>query len=360
MPRVLVLAAHRPGRSPSQRFRFEQFMRPLKAHGFDFELSNLLDAADDGVFYGNGSPAVKAVVVAKSALKRLADCRRFRDFDIVFVQREAWMLGSTFFERRIKGSGAKFVFDFDDSIWLMDTSAANKRWEWLKNPRKTEENIRLADLVFAGNPYLADFARQLNPNVHVVPTTIDTEAYTPAPFSREKSPLTVGWSGSVTTIRHFEFARPALSRVKDRFGDKAAFQIIGDGTFRDAALGIAGLPWRPESEVDDLRRFDIGIMPLPNDDWARGKCGLKGLQYMALGIPTVMSPVGVNSDIIRHGENGYLAGTDEEWLECLSLLLESPDLRKRIGDAGRATVQERYSVAANIGRYKDLLGSLLA
>lgn len=359
MPKVLVLATHRPGRSPSQRFRFEQFMAPLNRHGFEFEVSNLLDSADDRVFYGGGNVVRKGIILAKGALKRLTDSRRFSEFDIVFVQREAYLLGTSVFEGLVRRSGAKLVFDFDDSIWLMDTSAANKRWEWLKNPRKIERNIRLADLVFAGNPYLADYARQFNPNVHVVPTTIDTDVYTPAPASGDKRTVTVGWSGSVTTIRHFAFARAALMKVKERFKDGVAFQVIGDGGFKDAALGVSGRAWRPETEVHDLRGFDIGIMPLPDDDWARGKCGLKGLQYMALGIPTVMSPVGVNSEIIRHGENGFLASSDEEWLDCISRLLESAELRRRIGTAGRDTVLKRYSVNANVALYKDLLETLL-
>lgn len=334
-------------------------MAPLRRHGFEFEVSNLLDAADDKVFYGGGNPLRKGLILAKGGLKRLADVRRYPNYDIVFVQREAWMLGTTFFESQVRGSGAKLVFDFDDSIWLMDTSAANKKWEWLKNPRKTEQNIRLADLVFAGNPYLADYARQFNRNVHIVPTTIDTDAYTPGPASDAKGPLTIGWSGSVTTIRHFEFARPALMKLKERFGRRVSFQVIGDARFKDPDLGVTGLPWLPETEVEDLRQFDVGIMPLPDDEWARGKCGLKGLQYMALGIPTIMSPVGVNSDIIQHGENGFLAASEGEWLDCLSRLLDSPTLRRKVGEAGRATVQERFSVTANVCLYRNLLGSLL-
>ena len=334
-------------------------MRPLSGDGFQFELSNLLDAADDAVLYGGGGALSKAAILVRAACKRLADRRRFHEFDIIFVQREAWMLGSTFFERSIKDSGAKFVFDFDDSIWLMDTSPANKRWEWLKNPGKTAENIKCADMVFAGNPYLAEFASRFNPNVRIVPTTIDTDEYRPEPGRLEPAAVTIGWSGSVTTIRHFEFAVPALKRTLARHGSRVRFEVIGDQLYKNSDLGIEGQAWVRESEVADLRRFDIGIMPLPNDEWARGKCGLKGLQYMALGIPTVMSPVGVNSEIIEGDRNGLLASTEDEWVEALDRLVGSATLRSQLGAAGRATVVERYSVRAQHDTYRRLLNEVL-
>src|ERR1700741_5132137 len=165
MPKILFIAAHRPNRSPSQRYRFEQDFSFLEENGYNCKLSYVIDEKGDSYFYAPGNTFWKFLILVRSIFPRINDWRTYNNYDIVFVQREALMIGSTFFERRIKKSKAKFVFDFDDSIWLMDTSEGNKKYEWLKNPEKTATNIRLADVVFAGNTYLANYAKHANKNV---------------------------------------------------------------------------------------------------------------------------------------------------------------------------------------------------
>jgi glycosyltransferase involved in cell wall biosynthesis len=157
---------------------------------------------------------------------------------------------------------------------------------------------------------------------------------------------------------HFRRALPILRRIRERYGDRVEFKLIGDAGFHDEELGIHGIRWSAATEVDDLYEFDIGIMPLPDDEWSRGKCGLKGLQYMALEIPTVMSPVGVNTEIIDDGANGFLASSEDEWVEKVGRLIESPELRAKFGSAGRQTVVSRYSVESQKGRYLDYLSAL--
>jgi glycosyltransferase involved in cell wall biosynthesis len=350
MPRVLLIVAHRLDRSPGQRYRFEQYLPYLEQHGFEFTLANLLDAADDRTFYGHGGAAGKAWVLLKGAARRLRDVARAQEHDAILLFREAYPLGSTWFERRFQNSGVPMIFDFDDAIWLDSTSDANRRFAWMKNGQKTNELIAMSHIVTAGNTYLANYARRFNANVRIVPTTIDTGSYTPrdeAPANDAGSAqavIRIGWTGSPTTIEHFRTAIPALTELKRRYGNRLAFTVIGDPSYRDAELDVESLPWRSATEVEDLRRLDIGIMPLPDDEWTRGKCGAKGLQYMALKIPTVMSPVGVNTEIITHGQNGMLASTPQEWIDVLSQLIESAELRRRLGAAGRETVVARYSV----------------
>lgn len=359
MPKILFIAAHRPGRSPSQRFRFEQYLNYFREKGFDHELSYLLSARDDKAFYSSGHPFKKLLILLKSALKRWADARRAKQFDIIFIQREAFMTGQVFFEKMLKRSGRKVIFDFDDAIWLLDTSEANKRFEWLKDPGKTARIISLSDMVIAGNAYLADYARKFNSNVRIIPTTIDTDYHKRNGYEKKSDKICIGWTGSLTTIKHFEYAVPVLRRIMQRFGDKIAVKVIGDPSYRNEELGIQGVAWNPDTEIADLLEMDIGIMPLPDDEWAKGKCGLKGLQYMALEMPTIMSPVGVNSEIITDGVNGFLASTEDEWVEKLSALIGSAELRNRIGKAARQTVVEKYSVISQRDRYIECFNELL-
>lgn len=285
--------------------------------------------------------------------------RAASQFDIIFIQREAYLLGTSYFESRFKKSGAKIVFDFDDAIWLMDISDVNKKFSWLKRPTKTAEIISVADRVIAGNPYLADYARTYNPNVLMIPTSVDTDKFKRKGEPKTKDKICIGWTGSHTTIKHFSLALPYLKELKKKYGDKIYFKVIGDPAFTEPELGITGLKWNNDTEIEDLSEIDIGIMPLPNDAWSRGKCGLKSLEYMSLCIPPVVSPVGVNTDIVKDGINGFVADTAEEWVEKISRLIESLDMRMQMGEQARKTVIERYSVLAHRDKYIKLFNELV-
>ncbi|MFT6245082.1 MAG: glycosyltransferase involved in cell wall biosynthesis [Salibacteraceae bacterium] len=358
MPKILFVAAHRKNRSPSQRFRFEQYIDFLKEQGFDSELSYLIEQEDDKRFYSPGNYFHKLKVLLRSFKRRKKDLKNIDQYDIIFIQREAFMTGSIKFETAYSKSKAKVVFDFDDSIWLSNVSEANKKLKFLKDADKTSKIIALSDMIFAGNQFLSDYASAFNKNIRIVPTTIDLNEYNRIP-SEKNDKICIGWSGSVTTIQHFEFAIPFLLKIKEKYGDKVEFGVIGDGNYIHEELGIQGKPWIFADEIKELSKFDIGIMPLPNDKWASGKCGLKGLQYMALEIPTIMSPVGVNGEIIEHGVNGYLASELEEWVASISALIESEELRKSMGERARKTVKDSYSVESQKGNYVKFLSELI-
>lgn len=359
MPRILFVAAHRPNRSPSQRFRFEQYLDFLRSNGFECHVACLISKRTDKIFYLHKSVFRKALIFLNCIIRRLHHVLQSSAYDIIFIQREAWMTGSIFFEKQFKRSGARLVFDFDDAIWKHDVSDANKHLAFLKKPDKTEKIIAMSHLVIAGNNYLADYALKFNPNVIVIPTTIDTEHYSKTKSNHGIEKICIGWSGSVTTIKHFDFIVPVLKQLKERFADKVYFKVIGDKNYINHELNIKGIGWNYENEIEELCEIDIGVMPLPDDEWTRGKCGLKGLQFMALEIATIMSPVGVNNEIITDGENGFLAGEPDEWLKKISLLIEDISLRKNMGIAGRKTVQEKYSVNSQRGNYLHTLNNLL-
>lgn len=351
MPRVLILCAHRPKRSPSQRYRFEQYLVFLEKHGFHFTYSYLLDEKDDALFYAQGGGVAKVFILAKTLFIRLKDMFRFKKFDIVFIQREALFFGSSFFEKRAFHSGAKVIFDFDDSIWLADTSPGNQKWEWLKKPEKFYTNCRNAHVVIAGNSYLAEKAKSNNLNTIILPTTIDTDMHIPMHELRHTDIVSIGWSGSVSTIKHFELLVPVLKRIKALYGNRVKIKLIGDKNYTHPDLPVDAIGWTEKNEVTELNSFDIGIMPLNDDAWAHGKCGLKGLSYMACEVPCIMSAVGVNKEIIQHQVNGLLAHNEEEWFSCLKMLIENMDMRLNLGKKGRETVHTSYSVASQKNNY---------
>ncbi len=353
MPRLRFQTVHRPDRSPSQRFRHEQYLDYFRSQGYELEFSYLLDPQADRIVYSQGRWLAKGGVVLRAVGQRTRELIQSPP-DLVYVQREAFMLGTPWFEQRMARRSA-MVFDFDDAIWLVDVSRQNRGLGWLKSGDKTARIIAASHAVIAGNHYLADYARQYNPHVSVIPTTIDTDYHKPREHPKEDPTVCIGWTGSLTTVSYFDAFVPVLERLKKRFGSRLRFKLIGEASYRAPSLALQGEPWSLATEIQDLQDIDIGIMPLPDNPWTRGKCGFKGLQYMGCGIPAVMSPVGVNREIIQDGQNGFLANNDDEWLDKLTLLIESPALRQQLGQAGRQTVLERYSVLSQRDNYLRVL-----
>ena len=358
MKKILFIVHHRLNRSPGQRFRFEHHLDYLKANGFYYKYSNLLSKWDDKIFYSKGNYLLKTYILFKSIFIRFIDFFRAFGYDYIFIYREAFMLGTTFFEQLYKLTGAKIIFDFDDAIWFNDTSDGNKDLIWLKNPNKYGTIIKLSDVVFAGNNFLAEYASKFNKNVIVMPTVINTEYHRFINKESKKNKICIGWTGSSTTLKHFETAISFLKEIKNKYPDNVYFKVIVNMSVSYPELYLESTMWNIDSEIEDLSEFDIGIMPLPNDNWSKGKCGFKGIQYMSLEIPTIMSPVGVNTEIIENGINGFLANTNEEWIEKLSLLIENEALRVKLGKAGYQTVVEKYSVESQKDKYVKLLSSL--
>jgi glycosyltransferase involved in cell wall biosynthesis len=354
--KILFIGPHRPNRNASQRFRMEQFFPYLEQAGFECDYSWFIDAEDDRIFYSKGNGWGKLKIYLKAIRVRLNDVLRANRYDVIFIQREAFMTRSVFFERKFSRSKARVVFDFDDAIWLENVSAANKKVSWMKRPGKITDIIKMSDAVIAGNSFLAEYARRFNVNVHIIPTVIDTSVYLPSLKNKTTElPVCIGWIGSSTTVKYFETMVPVLKKIKAKYGEQVRFKLIGDKNFTVNDVPIDFIQWHFEKEVTDLQALDIGVMPLPDNEWSRGKCGFKALQYMALQIPPVISPVGMNAEIVQHGENGFLASTEEEWMEYLSQLVESPALRKEMGIRARQTVIEKYSVKAQLSSLISIL-----
>lgn len=343
--------------SPGQRYRLEQWDPLLRERGVEITYAPFEDEELHSVVYQPGRIGKKLQLVTRGLTRRLSTINKARNYDLIYILREAALLGPPLFERLIHQQRVPFVFDFDDAIFVSYRSPSNGYLSYLKFASKTRTICRLASHVMVGNPYLADYARQVNDNVTVVPTTIDTEKYRVRSRETTSGPLVIGWTGSYSTVQHLDTLRGALQKLTET--EQFRLRVIGTPTYECAPIEVEAMKWRAATELEDLSAIDIGVMPLPDDNWSKGKCGLKALQFMALGIPTVCSPVGVNTDIIQDNENGFLAGSESEWVEKLRQLLRSAELRRRLGDAGRATVEQKYSAAIQAPRVYEVFKSVL-
>ena len=354
--RVLAWVPQAVDTSPGQRFRIEQWEPHLRREGIEIIYSPFASEELTALLPQRGRVSDKAAGVLRALARRLAGCRRAKSFDLLYVFREGALLGPAIAERVVAWSGVPFVYDFDDAVWIRYTSPSNSYLSWLRFPGKTATLCRLVKHVLAGNTFLRRYAERFNPRVSVVPTTVDTEKFRPLLRPAGQPPV-IGWTGSFSTVGYLELIKPVLAHLRRHHDFRVV--VIGGTGFHSAGLDVEHRPWNSATEVKDLSDFDIGIMPLPDGEWERGKCGFKALQYMALGLPTVASPVGVNREIIRHDDNGLLATSETEWEHALHRLLTEPALRARLGKAGRATVEKSYSTAVHAPRVASIFRSAL-
>jgi glycosyltransferase involved in cell wall biosynthesis len=357
--KILFLVPYPVGESPSQRFRFEQYFDVLKKNGIAFSVESFWSLDAWKILYKPGNGLAKAMWLKIGFWMRFWHVIKAVDYNWVFIHRECTPIGPPVFEFILaKIFGKKIIYDFDDAIWLPNTSEENKLAGWLKFHGKVKLICRWSYRVSCGNVWLADYARQFNSKVVVNPTTIDTEnLHNPNLFSSRKQDdnVVIGWTGTHSTLPYLNELIPVLQRLEKKF--PITVRIISNKNPELPLQRFEFVPWKKETEIQDLNAFDIGLMPLTDDAWAKGKCGFKALQYMALEIPCVASPVGVNSDIIRHGLNGFLCASQHEWEQTLAAIIAEKEMQKKVGVAGRQTVVESFSVLSNTSAFLGLTKS---
>ena len=352
--RLVIIAPYPKGEAPSQRFRFEQYLNHFEQEGYSIEFQAFLSDKTWKALYKEGSFFAKAFGMMGSFWRRFILMFKLRSADVIFIHREASMIGPPLFEWIIaKILRKKFIYDFDDAIWLPNYSDSNARFQKLKAYGKVKKIMKWAHVISAGNQHLLEFAKQYNSNVSIIPTTIDLEnVHTLATNQQVEKPV-IGWTGTHTTMNYLDELVPILKVLEETHD--FAFRVISNQAPTFELNSLEFVKWNKDSEIEDLSKINIGVMPLTDTIWAKGKCGFKGLQYMALEIPSIVSPVGVNTSIVEHGKNGFLCNSPEEWKQTLIDLLENEALRIEIGKAGYQTVKKSYSVDANKPNYLNLL-----
>lgn len=353
--RIVIFAPYPKGTAPSQRFRFEQYLPLLEKNGYEIVYESFLTEKTWHLLYQEGAYLKKTFGVLGSFFRRWKSIFKLRKNDIIFIHREMAHIGPPIFEWMLaKVLKRKYIYDFDDAIWLPNYSESNAKVHRLKAYWKVKYCIKWAHHLSVGNDYLAEYARPFNSNITIVPTTIDLENHHNLTSDYEHNPVVIGWTGTQTTLRYLDDIVPVLAELEKEYD--FVFRVISNEKPDFDLKSLEFVPWNKATEIKDLAAVQIGLMPLVEDQWSNGKCGFKALQYMALGIPSILSPVGVNTKIVKEGENGYLCASREEWKARLIELITNPKQRRAIGQAGRKTVEEHYSVKANYGKYLEVLG----
>jgi len=331
-----------PKEGQSNRFRVEQYLPYLDAEGIGYSLRPFVSSEFYRILYQPGRFLSKVYFFIKSSLRRIIDLFSISKYDLIFVHREAFPFGPPFFEILSSRLFNKpLIYDFDDAIFLEERSEANRAISFLKNPGKIARIISFSERVIVGNDYLKEYAQRFNKNITVIPT-VDKEKYKQLNSSK-KDRIVVGWIGSHSTAEYLLELKDVFQKLKKENPD-IVIRLIGAEKYREQLPLTECRAWKLEDEIIELSSFDIGLMPMPDNPWTRGKCAFKLLLYMSMGIPAVCSPVEMNKEIIKDGENGFLASSPEEWLEKIQFLINSLDLRRKIGFEGRKTAEKKYDL----------------
>jgi glycosyltransferase involved in cell wall biosynthesis len=355
--KVLLICPYPIGKAPSQRFRFEQYLSFLEENGFEITAKPFIDLNTWDLLYKPGFFLQKTVGMLKSTMKRFLLLFSLKKYDFIFMHREAMQFGPPIIEFIIcKILKKKVLYDYDDAIWLKNHSDSNALLSFTKWYSKVNSICSWVDTIQCGNEYLASFAKKHNSKVFIIPTSIDTISKHNKIIDYERETISIGWTGSHSTMHYLDFIVPVIKELESKYAIN--FIVISDRNPEYDLKSLHYYKWNKDTEIEDLALIDIGIMPLKQNEWSEGKCAFKGLQYMSLGISTVMSPVGMNNQLINNGENGYLAESIQDWLDALTKLIENRELRRKIGLAGNQTVLKYYSVEALKNSYLEIFNQI--
>lgn len=355
--RVLFVIPH-PIEGPSSRFRIYQYIPYLERMGVSCTVRPFVSSDQVRELYKDGNTIKKIVLTMRGLGGRIADIFRAPRYDVVFVLREAFALGPPVVETALARLGGKLVFDFDDAIYMPSLVYANVI-DRLRDFGKPAKVIARSDLVIAGSPYLADYARRTaQGRVEVLPTVVDHTVYAPRTTPAPDGTVTIGWIG---TPRGSSYVADMLPVFKALYAKcpQLRFLFIGCAHFDPDGLPIEFRDWTLAREPQDIAEFDIGIMPLTDDEETRGKCGFKLIQYMSCGVAAVASPVGANNDILIEGQSGLFAETPEDWEAALLRLIKEPDFRKELTTTARARAIAHYSLQATAPKMLKMLTDLI-
>lgn len=355
--KVLFLTRY-PVEGASSRYRVFQYVPYLEKLGVRCTVQSFMDVAMYRITLQPGSALKKAWATVKALLRRLKVLAEWRDYDLIYMQRELFPFGPPALERYLKKRGAVIFFDYDDALFINKPSRYNPIATLLRSPGKTRDMFKIADCTVAGNNWLRDSARAEGGQAVTLEVAEDVSRYRDRRFLDQTRPVTIGWLGSPTTVKYLKLIQDPLKKLACRY-PTVRWEVIGGNEFSMEGVPWVNSDWSLEGEVEGLARFDIGLMPLPQDEWSNGKSGGKARTYMAAGVVPVCTAIGYNMELVTHGETGFLCSDNADWYRVLSELIENQSERARISAAARADVEARFAPAKQAQGMLDLFNQVL-
>jgi glycosyltransferase involved in cell wall biosynthesis len=361
--RLLVLCPYPYGVAAGQRLKFEQYYDDWRAAGWDVDIAPLMDLDLWRVLYERGHLASKVLGVARGYVRRIRDLFRVPQYDLVYVHMYITPLGTSFSERITRALAQRLIYDVEDNVMAhvdyVGHYNPNPLLRFLRASAKYRFLIRKADHVVTSSPALNDRCELMNGHgaCTYVSSSVDADRYEPAYRYSNDGIVTIGWTGTFSSRPYLDLLRPVLQKLAGE--RRFRLRVIGNFDYQLPGVDLEVIRWTVEQEIEDLQAIDIGLYPLPVDEWVSGKSGLKAIQYMMMAIPCVATDVGTTPLIIRNDENGLLVRTEDEWVSALKRLLDNPDLRRRLGETARKDAVAKYSTNAIAAQYRQVLSNVM-
>jgi glycosyltransferase involved in cell wall biosynthesis len=356
--KVLFLTKY-PLDGASSRYRVHQYLPYLHAAGIAYRVQSFMSPRMYRAMNQRGGAPVKALHTAWAVVRRTVAALGAGDCDLVFLQRECLPFGRPLLERALRRRGVPLIFDYDDALFLFKPNTHTPLADALKRPQRILEIFRLADCVLAGNDWLRDRAADHCADARTFHVAEDLTRYAPRTASGDRAGIVLGWLGSPSTEKYLDALRePLRDLCREHRGLR--LRIVGGGRFADDGIPVEHVPWALDTEAAQLRDFDIGLMPLPLEEWSLGKSGGKARTYMAAGLPAVCTGIGFNGELIRDGETGFLVREPHEWRQVLHRLIADRVLRETVGAAARRDVEARFSLERQGPKFVDILREVAA
>jgi L-malate glycosyltransferase len=356
--RILIICPFPQGVAAGQRLKYEQYLNHWRENGYEITISSFMDIPMWEIVYTPGNYVLKALGTLRGHCRRLRDIFRVSRYDLVYIFMWVTPLGSSFFERLYRLLSRRLVYDIEDNIVMVKGNVLNSFVTMLKGQGKAKYLIKNADHVVSSSPFLNDYCFGINRSKAstYISSSVNSNRFVPTNTYNNKKVVTIGWTGTFSSKIYLDLLRDVFLELNKRIDFK--LRVIGNFQYDLPGINLEVIQWTKETEVEDLQGIDIGIYPLVQDDWVLGKSGLKAIQYMAFGLPTVATNVGTTPKIIEHMANGWLVKTEEEWIEALEELIKNPQLRRDLGEAARLTVLENYSTDVVKSTYLSILNNV--
>lgn len=354
--KILILCPHPENVAPGQRLKYEQYFNHWRESGYDIKVSSFMSLQFWNIVYKKGFIVEKVFWTIFGYSRRVINLFQLPFYDITYVFLWGTPFGSSLYEKMVRLLSKKLIYDIDDMVFLGHSSDANKFWQALKGKEKMITLMKLANHVITCTPKLDEFVKQYNINTTDISSTVDTtNKYVPINNYKNDHQIVLGWSGSHSTSKYLYLLEKVFIELAKKYDYK--LMVMGDASFQILGVNVEAYDWAENIEIYTLQRFDIGLYPLPDEEWVYGKSGLKAIQYMALGIPTIATSLGANYRIIEHEQNGYLINPNDfnDWKDKIEELILSSELREKFGVAGRKSIVEKYSLEANKEKYLEIL-----
>ncbi len=355
MKKILIICTYPLNTVPGQRLKYEQYLGYLSENGYHIEVIPFFDLKTYKILYSKNQNIQKIYGTLKGFIRRFLDIYKVYKSDGIFITLSVVPLGPSFFEWLYIKLAKKTIYDIDDMIFQLRTAPNNRITKFLKSKKRFYFLLEKANHCITCTPELDTIAKRYNQNTTDISSTINTKTYIPINKYENKKDLIIGWTGSHSTVPYLHLLDSVLKELSKKY--KFKLLVMGTHDFEISGVDIECLNWNSNIEISTLQRMDIGLYPLPDDEWVKGKSGLKALQYMAMGLPVVASNLGCNERVIENNVSGLLVNDLDDWYESISNLIEKNELRRFLGQNARLRVEKYFSIEANKNTYLSIFNS---